>query len=142
MFLLQSANELPLESNNDITSSEQASGGGNAHESTNNTTLCDSTVAVSNQIGEDTSPNEGKIDNKAGFEEVHVPTLTQQEINGTLQTWIQFIVWMMAFIPGFALKYIVSPVMSAGEKIYNLDFNFAATTSYAHILCSYLMNLY
>ena len=112
MFLLQSANELPLESNNDITSSEQASGGGNAHESTNNTTLRDSTVALSNQIEEDTSPNEGKIDNKAGFEEVHVPTLTQQEINGTLQTWIQFIVWMMAFIPCFALKYTVSPIVS------------------------------
>ena len=117
--------------------------GGNAHESTNNTTLRDSTVAFSNQIGEDTSPNERLIiRHKAGFEEVHVPTLTQQEINGTLQTWIQFIVWMMAFIPGFALKYTVSPVMSAGEKIYNLDFIFSATTSYAHILCLYLMNLY
>ena len=118
MFLLQSANELPLESNNDITSSEQASGGGNAHESTNNTTLCDSTVAVSNQIGEDTSPNEGKIDNKAGFEEVHVPTLTQQEINVTLQTWIQFIVYLDDGVYSWlCIEVTVSPVMSTGEKI-------------------------
>jgi len=129
-FLLRSANELPLESNANIilSADNEGSTGGETDAATMyesiNESLRDSTAASSDRSGEDIPkkdteelednllPKEEST-NKAGFAEAQVPTLSQQEINKTFQTWIQFFVWMTAFIPGFALKYTVSPVMSA-----------------------------
>jgi len=130
VFLLRSADELPLESNaNIMLSADEGSTNGETDTATMyesmNVSLRDSTVASSYRAWGGTSSNketEGLEDNllpkeestnQAGFAEAQVPTLSQQEINKTFQTWIQFFVWMAAFIPGFALKYTVSPVMSA-----------------------------
>jgi len=51
--------------------------------------------------------------NKAGFEEAKIPPLSQGEINRTGQAWIQFFTWIVTLLPGFAMKFTISPVLSA-----------------------------
>ena len=134
VFLFRSANELPLESRmipieegSEVLFEKTSLATTSMYESINET-LRD-TVSYSYKAEEDI-PNKDSDDslqdnllskdskgdsmlNKTGFAEAQVPHLTRQEINRSLQTWIQFFVWMATFTPGFALKYTVAPVMSA-----------------------------
>lgn len=95
VFLFRTPDELPLKPTDDDLISETV----------NETTKDDNTKE------EDTTKKaDGTV---AGFKEADVPLMTNAELSRTPQSWIQIFTWTTAFIPGFAVKYTISPVMSS-----------------------------
>lgn len=51
--------------------------------------------------------------NTAGLTEAASPLLTRSQFNRQPQAYIQFFVWIFTAIPGFAIKFTISPIMSS-----------------------------
>lgn len=117
IFLMNSPNEVPLNSTAEVTNNDIERVDIETQESESESLLepnVSQTEESSTLLITQSESKKAEPESNAGLTEADPsPLLSKGDFNRQPQVYIQSIVWLLTFLPGFAIKFTIAPLMSA-----------------------------
>jgi len=117
IFLMNSPNEVPLNSTAEVTNNDIERVDIETQESESESLLepnVSQTEESSTLLITQSESKKAEPESNAGLTEADPsPLLSKGDFNRQPQVYIQSIVWFLTFLPGFAIKFTIAPLMSA-----------------------------